>query len=129
MDDSANTVAKRGPFHALRFRNFRLFFVGQLISVAGSWMQMVAQQWLVYDLTKSSAWLGIVSGASAIPYIVFAMRGGSAADRHSRRLILVWTQTAAMLLAFILAALATNRWVPIQPWYIALIAGFSGVVN
>src|SRR5438876_8706185 len=102
MDDSANTVAKRGPFHALRFRNFRLFFVGQLISVAGTWMQTVAQQWLVYDLTHQAKWLGIVSGASAIPYVAFAMWGGQIADRHSRRAILVWTQAAAMGLAFVL---------------------------
>src|SRR3989442_14529656 len=95
----------RGPFYAMRFRNFRLCFVGQLVSVAGSWMQLVAQQWLVYDLSHSSAWLGIVSGASAIPYLLFSIVGGGAADRLSRRAILVWTQIAQMLQAFILAAL------------------------
>src|SRR5512140_3213570 len=86
--------APLGPFHALRYRNFRLFFVGQLVSVAGSWMQTVAQQWLVFDLTKSSAWLGIVSGASAIPYVACSTWGGKVADQHPRRTIIVWTQAA-----------------------------------
>src|SRR5438128_759104 len=89
---SETLMQPRGPFYALRFPNFRLFFVGQLISVAGSWMQLVAQQWLVYSLTHSSAWLGIVSGASAIPYVLFSLAGGKAADLHSRRDILVRTQ-------------------------------------
>ncbi len=119
----------RGMFYAMRFPNFRLFFVGQLISVAGSWMQLVAQQWLVYSITHSSAWLGIVSGASAIPYVAFSLAGGRAADRYSRRSILIWTQAAAMLLAFILAALASNRWTPVQPWHIALLAALGGIVN
>src|SRR5437588_3971490 len=96
---STAIMQPRGPFYALRFPNFRLFFVGQLISVAGSWMQLVAQQWLVYSLTHQSKWLGIVSGASAIPYVIFSLSGGKAADRHSRREILIRTQSAAMLLA------------------------------
>src|SRR5437763_12469849 len=117
----------RGAFYALRFPNFRLFFVGQLISVAGSWMQLVAQQWLVFSLTHSSGWLGIVSGASAIPYVLFSMVGGHGADRYSPRVILIWTQTAAMALAFLQAALASNRWTPIQPWHIAVLAGLGGL--
>src|ERR1700722_8398264 len=75
-------VTTRGPFYALTFRNFRLFFVGQLISVAGTWMQTVAQNWLVWDVTHQARWLGIVSGASAIPYVAFAMWGGHVADRY-----------------------------------------------
>jgi MFS family permease len=120
---------KRGPFYALTFRNFRLFFVGQLVSVAGTWMQSVAQQWLVYDLTHSAAWLGIVTGASALPYVVFAVWGGQAADRYPRRLILVWTQVAAMALAFVLALLVTGWWIPIRAWHIAVLAGLLGIVN
>ncbi len=118
-----------GPFYALSFRNFRLFFIGQLISVAGTWMQAVAQQWLVFSLTRSAAWLGIVSGASALPYVVFAMWGGQVADRYSRRAVLIWTQVAAMVLAFVLAILATNRWVPVQAWHVAVLAGLLGIVN
>ncbi len=118
-----------GPFYAFGFPNFRLFFVGQLISVAGSWMQGVAQQWLVFTLTHSAAWLGVVTGASAIPYVLFSMTGGQIADRHPRRMILVWTNTAAMILAFVLAALATNRWVLVQAWHIVVLAALSGIVN
>lgn len=118
-----------GPFYALRFRNFRLYFVGQLISVAGTWMQMVAQQWLVWSLTHQSRWLGIVSGASAIPYVIFSFHGGELADRIPRRATMVWTQSASMVLAFVLALLATDRWVRIQPWHVALMAGLLGIVN
>src|SRR5262249_15241439 len=131
--DSANGVVeatpRRHPFYALSFRNFRLFFVGQLISLAGTWMQMVAQQWLIFSLTHSPAWLGIVSGASAIPYVLFATWGGHLADRHPRRTILVCTQTLAMLGAFLLALLATNRWVAVHPWHVAALAGVMGIVN
>lgn len=124
-----NTNSNRGPFYALSFRNFRLFFIGQFISVAGSWMQVVAQSWLVYEITKSPAWLGIVSGASAIPYVLFSIWGGQVADRHPKRTILVWTQTLSMLSAFLVAALATNRWVHIEAWQIAAISAALGLVN
>ena len=121
---------RQGLFYALQFRNFRLFFVGQLISVAGTWMQDVAQKWLVWEVTKSPTWLGVVSGANAIPFVVFAVWGGQIADRRSRRAILVWTQTAAMLLAFVLALLASSfSPVAIRAWHIVLISGLSGVVN
>jgi MFS family permease len=119
---------RRGPFYAFRFRNFRLFFFGQIISVAGTWMQTVAQNWLVWQLTKSATWLGIVNGVSAIP-VVLMLWGGHLADRYSRRAILVWTQTLAMILAFVLAALATNRWVPVQAWHVAVLAALSSIVN
>ncbi len=122
-------VSSRGPFYALTFRNFRLFFVGQLISVAGTWMQTVAQNWLVWDVTHQARWLGIVSGASAIPYVAFAMWGGQVADRCSRRAVLVWTQSIAMVLAFLLALLATNRPIHLEAWHIALFAAMLGVVN
>lgn len=118
-----------GPFYSFKFRNFRIFFYGQLVSVAGSWMQMVAQSWLVYDLTHRPSWLGIVAGASAIPYVMFSMRGGLAADRHPRRTILLRTQACSMALSLALAVLASNLWIPIQPWHIAAIAGLAGIVN
>ncbi|MCW3097554.1 MAG: Arabinose efflux permease [Chthonomonadaceae bacterium] len=126
---SAPAIKKRGPLYALSFRNFRLFFVGQLISVAGTWMQTVAQQWLVWELTHKPIWLGYISGASAIPYVVFALHGGEIADRVPRRNVLVWTQVLAMLLAFVLAVLASNHPIHIQPWHIALLAGLGGIVN
>ncbi len=121
---------KIGPFYALTFPNYRLFFYGQLISVAGTWMQDVAQKWLVWELTRSATWLGIVSGANAVPFVVFAVWGGQIADRYSRRAILVWTQTIAMLLAFALALLASRASpVPIAAWHIVVISALSGIVN
>ena len=90
---------------ALRHRNFQLFFSGQLISLIGTWMQSVAQSWLVYRLTGSALLLGSVGFASQIPVFMFAPLGGITADRLNRRHIVIATQTAAMLLAFILAAL------------------------
>lgn len=128
---SSSTIAPprpRNPFHALSHRNFRLFFFGQMISVAGTWMQTVAQQWLIFDLTHSSAWLGIVSGASAIPYVALTLYGGQVADRLPRRTILIRTQAAAMVLAAILTALAFNPHV-LKPWHIVVLAALLGVVN
>ncbi len=120
----------RGLFYALRFRNFRLFFYGQLISVAGTWMQDVAQKWLVWEVTRSPTWLGIVSGANAVPFVLFAVWGGQIADRYSRRAILIWTQSVAMLLAFVLAYLAwPGSPIRLQAWHIAVVSGLSGIVN
>ncbi|HEV2471524.1 MAG TPA: MFS transporter [Chthonomonadales bacterium] len=120
------------PFYAMRYRNFRLYFIGQLISVAGTWMQTVAQGWLVWSLTHSAQWLGIISGASAIPYVAFSVWGGKVADRVPRRFTMIWTQVVAMVLAFILAALSF-RWggrpAPVQAWHVAVLSGCLGVVN
>ncbi len=119
----------RSPFYALTFRNYRLFFYGQTISVAGTWMQMVAQNWLVWELTHSARWLGIVSGASALPFVLFTLWGGQVADRLPRRAVLIWTQAIAMILAFILAAVASRSFIVPQAWHIAVLAVLSGIVN
>src|SRR5690349_23729721 len=91
---------------ALRYRNFQLFFGGQLISLIGTWMQSVAQSWLVYRLTGSAVLLGAVGFAGQIPVLLLAPAGGSLADLRSRHRIILATQTASMLLAIALAALA-----------------------
>ena len=88
-------------FRALRHRNYQLFFGGQLISLIGTWMQSVAQSWLVYRLTGSAALLGVVGFAGQIPVFLLAPIGGAVADARSRHRILVATQTASMLLAFV----------------------------
>ena len=119
----------RGAFYAMTFYNFRLFFYGQTVSVAGSWMQIVAQQWLVWRLTHNKAWLGVVSGANAIPFVLFSIWGGQIADKYPRRTTLVITQIAAMVLAFGLAALASGRFTVPMAWEIAIISGLSGIVN
>jgi MFS family permease len=92
-------------FRALRHRNYRLFFCGQIISLVGTWMQSVAQSWLVYRLTGSSLLLGLVGFASQFPVFLLSPLGGVAADRGSRHRIVIATQTASMLLALALAAL------------------------
>ena len=125
-----DSAEKPGLFYALTFRNYRLFFVGQLISVAGTWMQDVAQKWLVWELTHSATWLGIVSGANAVPFVAFAIWGGQIADRYSRRAILIWTQTVAMILAFLLALLASHfSPVPLAAWHVVAVSALSGIVN
>ena len=112
---------------ALKYRNFQLFFGGQLISLVGTWMQTVAQSWLVYRLTGSSVLLGLVGFASQIPVFVFSILGGIAADRMSRRRVVIATQTASMLLAFVLAVLTlTDR---IQIWHVFVLSALLGVVN
>jgi MFS family permease len=104
-------------------------FIGQFISVIGTWMQTVAQQWVVYELTGKAVWLGIVSGASAVPYVIFAIWGGQVADRYPRRTTLLVTQTAAMILAACLAVLAGGAFIKMEAWHIAVLAGLLGVVN
>jgi len=112
---------------ALRYRNFRLFFGGQLISLIGTWMQSVAQAWLVYRLTGSSVLLGAVGFAAQIPVFVLAPVGGIVADRYDRRPIVVATQTSAMLLAFAMAALTLSGLVRI--WHIFILAALLGATN
>jgi MFS family permease len=114
-------------FRALRHRNYRLFFSGQIISLAGTWMQTVAQSWLVYRLTGSSLLLGLVGFAGQIPVFLLASMGGMVADRRSRYRIVIATQTSAMLLAFILSALTLLG--HIKVWEIMLVASSLGVVN
>lgn len=89
----------------LRGRNYRLFVVGQLVSLVGTWTRSVAQAWLVYRLTGSALWLGVVAACQQVPVVVFASLGGSLADRYRRRTTLVITQLAAMALSFTLAGL------------------------
>src|SRR6267142_2260109 len=106
----------RTTVRAFRHRNYRLFFFGQIISLTGTWMQSVAQAWLVYRLTGSAAMLGLVGFASQFPVFLLAPVGGSVADSHPRRRALILVQVSAMILAFLLAALTfTNR---IESWHI-----------
>jgi MFS family permease len=112
---------------ALRHRNFQLFFSGQLISLIGTWMQSVAQSWLVYRLTGSALLLGAVGFASQIPVFLFAPLGGITADRCNRRHIVIGTQVAALLLAFVLAVLTLSG--KIQVWHVFVLASLLGVVN
>ncbi|HEV2731254.1 MAG TPA: MFS transporter, partial [Terriglobales bacterium] len=112
---------------ALKHRNFQLFFSGQLISLTGTWMQSIAQSWLVYRLTGSSLLLGSVGFAGQLPVFLIAPLGGIIADRHNRHRVVVATQVASMVLAAILAVLTLTGTVKI--WHIFALASLLGVVN
>ena len=126
---SSGEAQSRVPamFRALRYRNYRLFFSGQVISLIGTWMQSVAQSWLVYRLTGSSLLLGLVGFAGQIPVFLLAPMGGMVADRRSRHRIVISTQTTAMVLAFMLAALTLLG--QIKVWEIMVLASCLGLVN
>ncbi len=114
-------------FASLRHRNFQLYFGGQLISNIGTWMQIIAQGWVVYQIGHSETALGLVAFASALPTLLVSPWGGVIVDRISRRTLLVLTQAGAMLLAFILAALTFTG--VVQEWHIIILAAFTGIVN
>ena len=114
-------------FAALKFPNYRLWFIGQLASLVGTWMQSTAQGYLVYQLTGSPAYLGYVGFANGIPFWIFSLIGGVVSDRISRRKLLIITQSVAMMLAFILATLVFTELV--QPWHIIVLAFLLGVNN
>lgn len=115
------------PFTALSHPNFRLYFTGQLVSVSGTWMQVVAQGWLVFHLTQSELWLGVVACAAGVPSLLLSPFAGVIVDRLPRRKILIVTQTVQMLLAFILAVLAFTQ--TVQVWHIVALAFCLGAAN
>jgi MFS family permease len=112
---------------ALRHRNYRLFFVGQLISLIGTWMQTVAQGWLVLQLTGDPVWLGFVAAAQFTPVLVLGLFGGVLADGLPKRRTLIGTQTAAMLLAFVLWALTATGSITVG--LVLVLALLLGCVN
>jgi MFS family permease len=114
-------------FRALKHRNFRLFIIGQLISLVGTWMQTTAQQWLVYRLTGSVALLGVFGFASQVPMLLLAWMGGYVGDRYNRHRGVIVTQSLSMILAFVLAALTLTHL--IRVWHLIVIAFLVGIVN
>jgi MFS family permease len=124
---SQGSISLSATLRALKHRNFQLFFSGQLISLIGTWMQSVAQAWLVYRLTGSSLLLGAAGFSSQIPVFLVAPIGGIVADRYNRRRVVIATQTASMILAGILAALTLTG--AVQVWEIFVLAALLGVVN
>jgi MFS family permease len=111
----------------MRHRNFQLFFGGQLISLVGTWMQSVAQSWLVYRLTGSSLLLGSVGFASQFPVFLASPLGGIVADRYNRHRVVIATQSASMVLAFILAALTLTQRITVTEIFVLAI--LLGIVN
>ena len=118
---------RSSTFAALRYRNYRLWFFGQATSLVGTWMQSVAQGWLVYQLTGSKLALGAISFAGSIPTLFLMLPAGVLADRFPKRKLLLMTQTAMMLCAFALAALAASG--VLRVWHIGVLAFGLGVAN
>lgn len=123
-----NNVSRwKTTFRALRHRNFQLFFSGQLISLVGTWMQTIAESWLVYRMTGSSLLLGSIGFTAQIPVFLFAPVGGIAADRLDRRKLVIATQASSMTLALTFATLTLTGLIKLE--YIFVLAGLLGVVN
>ena len=114
-------------FRALKHRNYQYFFIGQLLSLIGTWMQSVAQAWLVYRLTGSTVLLGLISFSGQIPVFLLAPVGGAIADKYNRQRILQITQTAAMILASVLTILTLTG--SIEVWHIFVLSSLLGLAN
>ncbi len=129
MNNTTRTInpAFSNTFAAFRHYNYRLWFFGQLFSMVGTWMQSTAQGYLVYSLTGSPAYLGLVGFVSGVPSWLFMLYGGIIADRVPRRTLMIITQLAMMVLAFILAALVFLE--VIEPWHILVLSFLLGTVN
>src|SRR5512140_3747648 len=111
----------------MRHRNFRLWFFGQLTSLVGTWMQTIAQNWLVYQLTGSARDLGLVNFVGAIPLVPLTLYAGAIADRFEKRKVIFWCQAAMMILAFLLAALCWTG--TVRFWHVLLLAFLLGAVQ
>lgn len=111
----------------MRYRNYRLWFFGQAISLMGTWMQNVAQGWLVYEMTGSKFALGAISFAASLPTLFFMLPAGALADRFPRRRLMLITQTVMMACALLLAALAATGILRI--WHVGTLAFVAGVAN
>jgi MFS family permease len=118
-------------FRALQHRNFQLFFAGQLVSLIGTWMQSTAQLWLVYKLTNSAALMGVFGFANQVPILLLASIGGYVGDRYDRHRGVIITQTASMILAFVLAGLTLSGAIHDArgAWVVIFIAFLVGIVN
>ena len=107
-------------WRSLRHHHYRLYLAGQLVSVCGTWMQQVALSWLVYRLTGSATLLGVVGFATQVPVLARGAAGGVVSDRYSPHRVALLTQTAALVQAITLSALALSGW--IQPFHIIVLA-------
>jgi MFS family permease len=114
-------------FAALRHRNYRLWFGGQLVSLLGSWMQWTAQGFLLFELTRSPAYLGLAGFAGGVPAWLLTLYGGVVADRISKRRLLLWAQAAQCALALALTALVALG--VVRPWQLVAASFLAGVAN
>ena len=134
MSEKSTTVAAaprqskfQDTIRSLKHRNFQLFFSGQIISLVGTWMDMVAEAWLVYRLTGSSLLLGTVTFAGQLPVLLISPFAGLVADRLNRRKIVIATQFASMIIAGILAGLTLSKRVTVEQ--VIILAALMGIVN
>lgn len=117
----------RSTFASLKVYNFRLYFIGQGISMVGTWLQTIAQTWLVFTLTHSGSYIGLLTAVQFLPVLLLGPLGGVIVDRYPKRRILYVTQTTAMSLAFVLAALVLSH--SVQVWMVFVLAGLLGCVQ
>ncbi|MCS7337107.1 MAG: MFS transporter [Verrucomicrobiae bacterium] len=118
-------IRVKDAFTSLRHRNFRVFFLGQLVSLTGTWMQNTALSWLVYKLTGSKFLLGLVTAVGSAPMLLLSILGGSVADRYAKRDVLLCTQTCMMLVAFAFAWLVWRE--HITAAHVLVLSALTGV--
>lgn len=124
---SRSQLALQAMLRALRHRNYRLLFVGQLISVCGTWMQITAQGWLILRLTNSPLWLGLIAAAQALPVLLLSLPAGALADKAPKRTLLLATESVAMISALLLALLLFSG--QIQVWHVLVAALIGGTMS
>ena len=127
MDSSPPRASLAFRFRALRHRNFRLYWMGQLISLVGTWMQSLAQGWLMHRLTSSPLMLGLLGFCQFVPVTLFSLSAGVVVDRVDKRRLILITQTLALLQAATLASLVTAG--VVRPWMVLALALAFGVIN
>ncbi|MCC9137945.1 MFS transporter [Pontibacter silvestris] len=125
--EEESTSRLGGMFRALRYRNYKLFFFGQGISLIGTWMQQIALSWLVYRLTDSVFLLGAVTFCSQVPSFLLGPFAGVVADRFNKHKILIATQALSMLQASVLTVLVLTD--TIEIWHVLALSAFLGIIN
>ncbi|MDB4798376.1 MFS transporter [Verrucomicrobia bacterium] len=121
------TRTTAGPFSALAHRNYRIFFGSQILSLPGTWLQLVAEGWLVYEITGSALALGLIRFLHTIPVTLLSVAAGGLADRYDKRRVLVITQSVAMIVAFVLFLLTYKG--NVQVWQLSCLALVLGIAN
>jgi MFS family permease len=117
-------------FRALRHRNYRLYFAGQVVSLTGSWIQTAALTWLAYDLTKQSSWAGMILAGQILPTLLLGAWAGGLADRFSRRPLIFMAQSALLILALCLALMVWLNWVtPVGLLVMSLLLGVANAID
>ena len=127
MEVTSPGITLAARFSALRHRNFRLYWSGQLVSLIGTWMQSVAQGWLMHRLTHSAFWLGLLGFIQFLPVMLLSLWAGAVIDRMDKRRLLYLTQGAALVQAAVLATVITAG--VTQPWMVLALAGVFGIIN